>query len=334
MTPELVARSGVPWRRIRAGKLHGVGIGRQVLSIFTILDGLWASLRMSIRRRPDLLFTTGGYAAVPVLLGAWMLRVPIVVYFPDIEPAASVKFAVRLARKVAVTVEAALAYVPNGKGVVVGYPLRESVRRWTRESGRQALGLPQEARVLLVFGGSLGARSLNEAVRAHLPALLREAHLIHLCGKGRRNECAAVEGLPTPLRERYHPYDYLHDRMGAALAAADLVIARSGASTLGELPYFGLPALLVPYPYAWRYQFVNARWLVERGAALLVEDGRIAEAIVPTVHELLADEVRLKAMGEAARALSRGDAASTLARLVHAVAASSGGRKEARDDSD
>ncbi len=326
--PMIVARHGVPWTRIRAGKLHGVGGLRQLRSAFEMACGTARALWLMARRRPDLLFTTGGYAAVPTLLAAWLWRVPIVVYFPDIEPAASVKFALRLAERAAVTVEEALACVPAGKGEVVGYPLRDEVRRWERGAAREALGLPQEAKVLLVFGGSQGARSLNRAVAANIRPLLEMAHVVHLCGAGREAECGARAALPVELQARYHPYAYLHERMGAALAAADLVVARSGASTLGELPYFGLPAVLVPYPYAWRYQSVNAAWLAARGAAVVVEDGEIEAKIVPLVGELLADTARLQAMREAARSLAREDAALRLAQLLQAVARRQGSSVE------
>ncbi len=316
----IVKREGIPWMRVRSGKLHGVGRRRQFEAAVEIARGFLKSLGMMARRRPDALLTTGGYSAVPVLLSAWLWGVPIVVYFPDIEPAASVKFALRLAKRAAVTVEDALAYVPAGKGEVIGYPLREELSRWRREEAREALGLPQEAKVLLVFGGSQGARSLNRAVATNIRPLLEMAHVVHLCGGGRLDEAAQVEELPAELQARYHPYDYLHERMGAALAAADLVVARSGASTLGELPHFGLPAILVPYPYAWRYQSVNARWLAERGAALVVEDEHLAEQLVPLVASLFDDEARLRAMAAASRSLAREGAALRLARLLQEVA--------------
>jgi len=128
---------------------------------------------------------------------------------------------------------------------------------------------------------------------------------------------ALADTFPAPARGRYHPYPYLHGAaMGQALAAADLAVCRAGASTLGELPYFGLPAVLVPYPYAWRYQRVNAEWLASRGAAVILEDARLKEELVPTVRSLLGDSARLSEMRERARALARPDAAQRLAQLL------------------
>jgi UDP-N-acetylglucosamine--N-acetylmuramyl-(pentapeptide) pyrophosphoryl-undecaprenol N-acetylglucosamine transferase len=114
------------------------------------------------------------------------------------------------------------------------------------------------------------------------------------------------------LSERYHAFPYLHE-MGYALASADLVLCRSGASTLGELPFFGLPAVLVPYPHAWRYQRVNAEWLTERGAAITLEDGRLDEELLPTVQRLLRSPQQLARMAERTRMLARPDAATRLA---------------------
>jgi len=126
------------------------------------------------------------------------------------------------------------------------------------------------------------------------------------------------ESLPAALRARYHAFPYLHE-IGLALAAADLALCRAGAMTLGELPFFGLPAVLVPYPHAWRYQRVNAEWLVKRGAAIALENGRLSEELLPTVRRLLSDRVALAEMAERMRALARPDAAARLAKELQAL---------------
>jgi UDP-N-acetylglucosamine--N-acetylmuramyl-(pentapeptide) pyrophosphoryl-undecaprenol N-acetylglucosamine transferase len=131
---------------------------------------------------------------------------------------------------------------------------------------------------------------------------------------------SAQASLPKELAAHYHAMPYLHE-MGAALAAADLVIARAGASTLGEFPLFQLPAVLVPYPYAWRYQKVNADYLVQRGAAIMVKDERLSNELIPTVQRLSRDPQGLQRMREAMRALARPQAAQHLANLVLELAA-------------
>jgi UDP-N-acetylglucosamine--N-acetylmuramyl-(pentapeptide) pyrophosphoryl-undecaprenol N-acetylglucosamine transferase len=131
---------------------------------------------------------------------------------------------------------------------------------------------------------------------------------------------AAREALPEPAGSRYHAFAYLHGEMALALAAADLAVARAGASALGELPLFGLPAILVPYPHAWRYQRVNADYLAARGAALRLNDEDLAARLAPAVHELLDDRPRLAAMSAAMQALARPGAAGAIATELKTLA--------------
>ena len=130
----------------------------------------------------------------------------------------------------------------------------------------------------------------------------------------------AAAALPSDLRERYHAFAYLHEEMVQALAAADLVVARAGASTLGEFPAVGLASILVPYPYAGQHQEANAAYLAGRSAALVLEDGRLATDLGPTILGLLDDPARLSALGCAAAALARPDAALNLAGLLERLA--------------
>jgi UDP-N-acetylglucosamine--N-acetylmuramyl-(pentapeptide) pyrophosphoryl-undecaprenol N-acetylglucosamine transferase len=254
-----------------------------------------------------------------VALAAWTLGVPILVYLPDIEPGLAVRLIARLASKVAVTVEDSRRYFSDRKVVVTGYPVRSEFQDLDREKAREALGLAKTEPVLLVMGGSRGARSINRALGGILEQVLDMTQVIHLSGdldwpwvSGRR------DGLPEALKARYHAFPYLHE-MGSALASADLALCRSGAAALGELPFFGLPAVLVPYPHAWRYQRVNADWLTERGAALTLSDERLACELLSTLQQLLMDQDRLARMGEQARALSRPDAAARLAENLLAL---------------
>ena len=324
----LVRRAGVRFVGIPAGGVHGLAPWRAAWNLTKLARGFGAALRLGRRERPRALFVTGGYASVPVALAVWALRVPILVYLPDIEPGLAVRFIARLATRVAVTTEDSKAYFPARKVVVTGYPVRPEFAGLTREAARERLGLSLEEPVLLVFGGSHGARSINRAVTTVLEDLLEMAQVIHVSGRLDWPWVSErAERLPPGLRLRYHPYSYLHEEMGDALAAADLVVCRAGASTLGELPYFGLPAVLVPYPHAWRYQRVNARWLAERGAAVVLEDERLGEALLPTVRRLLADPERLDRMRERSRAVARPDATARLAGLLYALA-DRGGEEE------
>jgi UDP-N-acetylglucosamine--N-acetylmuramyl-(pentapeptide) pyrophosphoryl-undecaprenol N-acetylglucosamine transferase len=272
------------------------------------------------RFQPDVLFLTGGYVSAPVALACWLRRTPILIYLPDVEPGLAIKTLARLATKVAVTTEASQAYLPPEKVVVTGYPVRPELRRVDRERAQAAFGLEQGLKTLLVFGGSRGARSINQAVMAVLEDLLAECQVIHISGAGDWEQVVARRAaLPPDLQARYHAYPYLHEEMGVALAAADLVVSRSGASALGEFPLFGLPSILVPYPHAWRYQRVNADTLAAQGAAITLDDAELGKLLLPTVRHLLHDDAARAQMAARARALAVPDAAERLADELRAL---------------
>jgi UDP-N-acetylglucosamine--N-acetylmuramyl-(pentapeptide) pyrophosphoryl-undecaprenol N-acetylglucosamine transferase len=289
-----------------------------------LLSGLWALSRgfrqarqLVNRFMPDVLFVTGGYVSAPVMLAARLAGVPALIYLPDMRPGLAIKSLARLAHRVAVTAQPVVNYFRPGQAVVTGYPVRRELFERKAAEARHRLNLKteeEETPLLLVFGGSQGARSINQAVSAGIEALLEVAQVIHISGQHdaeRTRERWA--SLPTSLRARYSLFTYLHEEMVDALLAADLVVSRAGASTLGEFPAAGLPAVLVPYPYAGAHQSENARYLVEAGAATSIADADLGTALIPTVLDLLADTERRAAMREAAHALARPDAAQNIA---------------------
>jgi len=217
-------------------------------------------------------------------------------------------------------------FFPENKVVVTGYPVRQGLHAMNRALARDQFGLAQDMPVLLVLGGSRGARSINEAVRGALPELLGMAQVVHITGP---TDYAAMrgagDGLPDPLRPRYRVYAYLYEEMRLALASADLAVARAGAATLGEFPAVGLPAILVPYPYAGPNQEVNARYLISRGAAEMVRDGDLASSLLPTVRALLGDAERLASMASAAQGLAVPGAAAAIAAQLADLARSGSG---------
>ena len=324
MEAELVRRAGLPFQAIHAGGVHGVG-WRLPLNALNLARGFFEAVRLVRSFEPEALLVTGGFVAAPVALAAWLRRVPVVVYLPDIEPALAVRAVSRLARKIAVTAEESRRYFPKGAGpagklVVTGYPVRPELASATRAQGVQELGLDPWRPTVLVTGGSRGARSLNRAVVAALPAWLKRSQVLHLTGQ---MDWADIEqaqaALPGGLREHYHARPFLHE-MGWALAAADLAVSRAGASTLGEYPLFGVPAVLVPYPYAWRYQKVNADYLAARGAAVRLDDDEtLTTRLASEVLGLLDDPARLNQMRLAAQAAARPGAAGRIAQELRAL---------------
>jgi len=319
MEAQMIARANVPFKTIPAAGIHGVDLKSLPGNIIRLVRGFYASRRILQEFNPDVMFFTGGYVAIPVALAG--KRVPIVLYVPDIEPALALKTLARFADKIAVTAPESFRFFKNpDRLILTGYPVRPDLAKWTRSAGRQALGLYDDVPVLLIFGGSKGARSINEAVLTNLPKLLERVQIIHITGEldWPKVEASARE-FTSVLAGRYHAFPYLHDEMGAALAAADLVISRAGAASLGEYPLFGLPAVLVPYPYAWRYQKVNADTLVQKGAAIMLEDNKLSDQIVFVVNDLLGQPNKLASMRDAMQRLSRPKAASEIADQLFAL---------------
>ena len=319
---EIVERAGLPFKAIHASGVHGVG-WRLPRNGFNLARGFFEALGLVRHYRPKALLVTGGFVAAPVALAAWINRVAILVYVPDIEPGLALRFVSRLASRIAVTVDDSQKYFdPRSarKVVVTGYPTRPELARATRDEAIRHLGLDPGRLTVLITGGSRGARSINRAVFAALPEWLQDYQVIHLSGQLDWAETEqARNALPEALRVYYHAFPYLHE-MGMALAAADLAVSRAGASALGEYPLFGLPAILAPYPYAWRYQKVNADYLVQRGAAIRVNDEDLRGRLNAEVRALLADPGRLARMGAGARAAARPEAARHVARELVALA--------------
>jgi len=310
--------------------VHGVGLRSLPGNLWKLFQGFLQARRLIQRFKPEVMLFTGGFVAVPVALAGRLVkqanRPRSLLYVPDIEPGLALKTLARFASRIAVTVEESRDYFRTHHDIVVtGYPTRPELQRLEPAQARQSFGLAAGLPTLLVLGGSKGARSINRAVLAALPELLDGVQVLHITGQLDWSEVQAAraklsESASTELISRYQIYPYLHETMGAAFSAADLVVSRGGASTLGELPLFGLPAILVPYPHAWRYQQVNAQYLAGHGAAEIIQDADLPAELLPAVRRLLADKVRLDAMRASMRSMSRPQAGAEIANQVLSLA--------------
>lgn len=315
MEAALVRPLAVPFMDIPAAGVHGVGIRKLPGNLLKLFKGYLASRKILKQFRPEALLFTGGYIAIPMAVAA--VHRPILLFVPDIEPGLALKVLSRFANRIALTVnESRKFFSKQEKITVTGYPIRQDLTKWNKAAGRTYFKLDPDLPVLLFMGGSSGARSINNALLEILPELAREYQVIHLTG---HLDWEMIQVRTRNIGPRYHAFPYLHE-VGAALAAADLVISRAGASTLGEYPLFELPAILVPYPYAWRYQKVNAAYLVDNQAAVMIEDETMSEKLLPTIQCLMHDPGKLAQMRKAMAALAHPEAAEEIAALIHELA--------------
>lgn len=313
---ELVHRAGLRFEPVRAGALRVAAPWNLARGLFNLMLGTIQAARAVGRFRPDVVLATGGYASVPVALAARLRGRPLVVYLPDLVPGLAVRVLARLAHRVAATASPTLARLPSGKTVVTGYPVRPGFLEAERQEGRRRLGLDPQRPTLFVSGGSQGGRSINRAVADQLSRLVELWQVVHVSGRSDHAWLGqARERLPDDRRSAYHLHAYLHDEMPWAMAAADLAVMRAGGSTLGELTALGLPAILVPYPYAGGHQQANARYLEDLGGAAVLEDADLSH-LFERVREVLDDRPRLESMSAALRAAARPEAAREIARLV------------------
>ena len=319
----LVRAAGIPVRRLVLRSLRSVD-----MSVHAILDPirLAASVPQAAailaRERPAAIFTTGGYVAVPTLMAAAPLRIPVVLWDGNVVPGRAVRLTARLADAIAVSHEVTgRALASGGKPwFLTGTPIRD-VTAIGREEARARLELPADARVMLIFGGSQAVRRFNAAVTDALPRLVERGHILHVTGDDAYAEALAARSrLPDEVRPRYRPYPFLRDDMLPALVAADLVVGRAGSSTLAEVTALGIPSVIVPYPHAAGHQTANAKVLAEAGGARLIPDEAFDADVLVDAADLLADDAARARMADAARAFGRPGAAEAVAELVMAAA--------------
>ena len=316
MEQGLVERAGIPFSAIETGQIRGQAPWKMARNLVRMLTGVRQCSAIIRSFRPDAVFMTGGYVAAPVALAAWLQRprLPLLIYLPDITPGLAIRWTSRLASRVAVSFPEVATHF-GSKAVVTGYPVRPELWQADRAAARLTLGLRPELPCLLVFGGSRGSRSINQALLQALPQLEGRCQVVHISGQTDWPQVSAqVAGLPEAWRVWYHVYPYLHEEMVAALSAADLVVTRGGASILGEFPALGLPSILVPYPYAGQHQDANVHFLVSRGAGVMVRDQDLQAQLAPTIIDFLGSPARLAAMAAHARALAQPDAGANIIR--------------------
>jgi len=295
------------------------------LSVHTFLDPLRLvasqpqAMAILARWRPKVIFTTGGYVAIPVIGAAALLRIPTVLWEGNLIAGRSVRATARLASAIAVSFEETADELP-GRPLVTGTPIRD-FGGLAKDAAKTQMGLPADLPNLLVFGGSQAVRRLNDAVSEALPKLVETVSVVHVAGEGGYAAALARrESLPASMRSRYKPFRYLGDEMTQALSAADLLVGRAGSSTLAEACALGLPMVVVPYPHAGAHQQRNAERLTEAGAARMVADRDFDAPSLLEAAALVTDTETLEQMRAAARRFGRPGAARAVAEIVLSLA--------------
>ncbi len=312
----LVPQAGYPLQLIKVGGLKNVSLMTRAKTMFDLPRALWTAGRYVSDFRPDVVIGVGGYASGPAMFAAIRRRIPTLAFEPNVVPGFANRLVARFVSAAAVHFEETCEYFPHCK--VTGVPVRGAFF--------QICPKAMDSRpTLLVFGGSQGARAINQAMIESLPGLrdkIPAIHIIHQTGeRDYENVHAAYQNLGMTAQSSVGPSGEVHkfiDDMPATFARADLLVCRSGASTVGEITAAGKPAIFVPFPRAADdHQNVNARALEQVGAAVVVEESNLGAAyLVETIVSLLADSARLRAMSAASRTLAHPRAVEEIAEMV------------------
>jgi UDP-N-acetylglucosamine--N-acetylmuramyl-(pentapeptide) pyrophosphoryl-undecaprenol N-acetylglucosamine transferase len=273
----LIAPIGITFHGIATGKLRRYFSWQNFIDPLFILWGFCQSLWLCLRFRPDVVFSKGGFVAVPLVAAAWLLRIPVISHESDTTPGLANKLCFPFCRWVCVNFPQTAAHLPVGKVLVTGSPVRADLLQGDAERARRGLGLSNDKPVLLVFGGSLGANVINQAVRQNLAVLLGEFQIVHVVGAGN----VLPELADTP---GYIQRDYINEGFGDVLALADLVIARAGANAIYELLITRTPHILVPLSAAASRgdQLINARIFSDAGFSEVITEPELTDECLLT----------------------------------------------------
>ncbi|MEV0594916.1 UDP-N-acetylglucosamine--N-acetylmuramyl-(pentapeptide) pyrophosphoryl-undecaprenol N-acetylglucosamine transferase [Nonomuraea cavernae] len=316
----ITTEHGIPFKAITTGKLRRRPnlreLGTNLADVFRIPVGVIQAVVHAARYLPDVVLSTGGYVAVPIGVAAKLIRRPLVMHEQTTVVGLANRMLARLATRIALSHESSLEYLPasaRDKAVVTGNPIRPELLHGSQAAAYDLFGLTFEVPLIYVTGGAQGSKQINTLIAEILPGLLPHAQVVHQCGPAWIEQMRAIQ-LPPELADRYHPVPYVGAELADLYAAADVVIARSGAGTVSELTAVGRPSVLIPLiPTGGDEQRKNAAYLVSAGAArALLEPRPTADLLLAELMPLLADPGLRGSMADAARKLGRIDAADVL----------------------
>ncbi len=328
---EIVPAAGFRLAAIKAGRLRRYISLSTVTGVLRVPLGMIQALGVVRKFRPQVAFSSGGFVAVPAALAAKVNGVPMLMHQQDVPPNLSNRLAAPLATRISVSFADSLPYFPARKTRLLGNPVRQAIldaRSIEPLEARSRFGLDANVPMLLVTGGSQGARHLNQVTARALPKLLAQCQVLQIAGKRLYDETrllaeSALEGQDEMIRQRYRLVAYLNEEMPLALRAADLVVCRSGASTLTELATLGKPSILVPLPpnIGSSPQEVNAAMFDrERAAIVIKNDDLMPEVLVEQALAAITSPTRLGEMARSANAFAKPSATQEIASELAGIA--------------
>lgn len=299
-----------------------------ILNVFDVFKTFFGIIRATIQLfslYPDIVFSTGGFAAFPTLYAARILRIPVVIYDADAKPGRVSLWSAKFARWIAVAHPDAAAHFPEkvrAKIARVGHPIRHEIEMPAKEGGHEFLKLDPSVPTVFVVGGSQGARAINETVLDALPTLVKSYNVIHQAGRDNVEETANIASVilkNSPFENRYRVFGLLNVialRMAAGISS--VIISRAGSGSIFEIASWGIPAILIPIPPDVSHdQTENAFSYARAGACIVIEQHNLKpHLLVAEIERILADPAKIEVMKAAARVFARPHAAQKIAQIL------------------
>ena len=269
---QLIEDQGIKYYGISSGKLRRYFDPKNFSDPAKVVKGYFQAKQLLKKIKPDIVFSKGGFVAVPVVLAAKHSKIPVIIHESDITPGLANKLAIPSASKVCCNFPETLKHLPEDKAVLTGSPIRQELFDGSKEKALQFTGLAGEKPVLLIVGGSTGSRFINEAVRRQLPTILQTYDVIHLCGK---------DNLDPTLNQQagYMQYEYISKELPDLLALADIVISRAGANAICELLALKKPNILIPLSASASRgdQILNAKSFAKQGFSYVLDEDTMTD---------------------------------------------------------
>lgn len=273
MEKDLIEAQNIPYHGISSGKLRRYLDLKNLSDPFKVIKGLGQSFRLLGKIKPNVVFSKGGFVSVPVVLAAKMRRIPVIIHESDITPGLANKISIPAAKKVCCNFPETLKYLPAEKAVLTGSPIRQELLNGTPEDARSYCHFKTGRPVLLIIGGSSGAKVINDTIRRLLPELLKNYQIIHLCGKGNLDSSLTKT-------EGYAQFEYISQQLKDMFALSDIVISRAGANAICELLALHKPNILIPLSAAASRgdQILNANSFEKQGFSYVLKEEDLTES--------------------------------------------------------
>ncbi len=281
MEKKLIEAQGIHYDGISTGKFRRYLSAKNLSDPFRVIKGFHQAKKLIREYKPDVVFSKGGFVAVPVVLAAGHYHIPVIIHESDMTPGLANKICMKTASKICCNFPETVKLLPADKAVLTGTPIRRELLNGSRAAGFAFTGLSDDKPILLMMGGSTGSRAVNAGLRSTLPELLKEFHVIHLCGKGNLDSKLAQPG--------YVQYEYISDELKDLFAISDIVLSRAGANAICELLALKKPNILVPLPaeVSRGDQILNANSFQKQGFSYLLEEKKLnADTLLTAVHEV------------------------------------------------